>query len=640
MDLIASDQQQHSGENPEARFRILACSFCQRRKIKCEKQTPCSNCIKAQTSCVPGVANSRRRRDNNANLMERLSRCESLLERYLPSADRSNSMATIRHSPVQASALKNCTGRIVDENGLLSYMDQNLLSTIHEELRTMSRSLSDQESDHFPGDPKQPDHEGHALFLGPISVPVEYPWLRADRALFLWQIFLSRFNPLTKVIHTPSLEPYALRAGTSSHNLPTDIEALLFSIYSVAVTTLSSEECKDRLGLSKGDAIRHFSFSSRQALSKLDFLNTRNLHTLQALFLYLLSLQGRSSHQTLWTLGGIIVRIAQKMGLHKDGQNLGLSPFETEMRRRIWWQIMTVETWFSMFSDMRNSPQTDWDARPPLNLDDEDLQTSEQLVRSKVGPTDMIFCLINNKITEFLLQNPGLENPMRHSPGKQSARSTEHLIKDLDNDLQEIVNNFCDPLAGDVHGLALELKSQMIQKLRILTTAPSAFEMIVLMAEMDTDSHSVPRSHHFHWYSLLTFHPEFLLYMATQISSSPPSELVERAWNQLHLNFERHPELLDISNPVFSRIGGQILRAWQMRQASSTGVAQTAPSFIRDLQDVMASSNDIEGFPHTRAQGSELETDRNEPISSLLSEGLPGSIDFGRLDFGLAPAEW
>ena len=31
------------------------------------------------------------------------------------------------------------------------------------------------------------------------------------------------------------------------------------------------------------------------------------------------------------------------MGLHRDGSKLGLKPYDTEMRRRCWWQIVVLD---------------------------------------------------------------------------------------------------------------------------------------------------------------------------------------------------------------------------------------------------------------------------------------------------------
>jgi len=40
---------------------------------------------------------------------------------------------------------------------------------------------------------------------------------------------------------------------------------------------------------------------------------------------------------------GITTRIAQSKGLHKDGGGLQSSAFECGMRRRLWWQILSLE---------------------------------------------------------------------------------------------------------------------------------------------------------------------------------------------------------------------------------------------------------------------------------------------------------
>ncbi|PTB78675.1 hypothetical protein M440DRAFT_1297637, partial [Trichoderma longibrachiatum ATCC 18648] len=63
--------------------RILACVLCQHRKIKCDRNSPCSNCIKANVTCTPSTpAPARKRRRPNQDLQERLARCEELLKQY------------------------------------------------------------------------------------------------------------------------------------------------------------------------------------------------------------------------------------------------------------------------------------------------------------------------------------------------------------------------------------------------------------------------------------------------------------------------------------------------------------------------------------------------------------------------------
>ncbi|RMJ18632.1 hypothetical protein BHE90_008553 [Fusarium euwallaceae] len=60
--------------------RILACVLCQQRKKKCDRKSPCSNCIKLKAVCTPSTpAPPRKRRRPNQDLLERLARCEALL---------------------------------------------------------------------------------------------------------------------------------------------------------------------------------------------------------------------------------------------------------------------------------------------------------------------------------------------------------------------------------------------------------------------------------------------------------------------------------------------------------------------------------------------------------------------------------
>lgn len=63
--------------------RILACIDCQQRKIKCDRKTPCQNCIKSRTQCVPAtqMKRERKRRFPERELLERLRKYEDLLRR-------------------------------------------------------------------------------------------------------------------------------------------------------------------------------------------------------------------------------------------------------------------------------------------------------------------------------------------------------------------------------------------------------------------------------------------------------------------------------------------------------------------------------------------------------------------------------
>lgn len=123
------------------------------------------------------------------------------------------------------------------------------------------------------------------------------------------------------------------------------------------------------------------------------------------------SFQAKDDRHSSWVLSGTVIRIAQKMGLHRDGRALGLGPFETEMRRRIWWQLVSLDSKFALFSGFGHSllPR-DWDVQELSNLNDADIFPTATLpTLDRDGPSEMVICLIRNKLTKFLVDTPGLE---------------------------------------------------------------------------------------------------------------------------------------------------------------------------------------------------------------------------------------
>ena len=144
------------------------------------------------------------------------------------------------------------------------------------------------EYDECTPDTNTPDDNGDLLLGGDTpSQPVEDLWPDPAQVFRLWQIYLDKVNPLTKIIHVPTLQPYLASATTGSHNVPKNIEALLFAIFLMAVVASSEDECTIVLGYAKERAIQRFSSGVRLSLMKMGFLKTHDLTTLQALVIYL-----------------------------------------------------------------------------------------------------------------------------------------------------------------------------------------------------------------------------------------------------------------------------------------------------------------------------------------------------------------
>lgn len=105
----------------------------------------------------------------------------------------------------------------------------------------------------------------------------------------LWQIYLDNVNPLLKVTHTPTLQARIIDAAADVGNIPPTLEALMFSIYCLAILSLSEEECRTLFQSSRDDLLNGYQFACQQALLNCEVLRTSDRDCLAALYLYLVS---------------------------------------------------------------------------------------------------------------------------------------------------------------------------------------------------------------------------------------------------------------------------------------------------------------------------------------------------------------
>ena len=69
---------------PSKSMRALACVLCAQRKLKCDRNTPCANCVKSRTQCLastPRPLGRRKRKFPEQQLLERLRKYEDLLRK-------------------------------------------------------------------------------------------------------------------------------------------------------------------------------------------------------------------------------------------------------------------------------------------------------------------------------------------------------------------------------------------------------------------------------------------------------------------------------------------------------------------------------------------------------------------------------
>lgn len=103
----------------------------------------------------------------------------------------------------------------------------------------------------------------------------------------LWQIYLNNVNPLLKLTHTATLQGQIIEAGANPGEISKALEALMFSIYFMAVTSLTEDEVQSTFGEDRSKMVRRFHAGTQQSLLNAGFMRSSDLMVLQAYFMYL-----------------------------------------------------------------------------------------------------------------------------------------------------------------------------------------------------------------------------------------------------------------------------------------------------------------------------------------------------------------
>ena len=135
-----------SRERPHQHIR--SCLFCRSRKVKCDRQKPCANCLRTGAECVypsgPGRAPKRPRRPFDKRVLDRLADLEALVRR-LDTTEAGGQLArdspreTPAHSATepddQSSQIEQQFGRLVIDNTRSCYVSNILWASLGDEVR-------------------------------------------------------------------------------------------------------------------------------------------------------------------------------------------------------------------------------------------------------------------------------------------------------------------------------------------------------------------------------------------------------------------------------------------------------------------------------------------------------------------------
>ncbi|KAF5535890.1 hypothetical protein FMEXI_10622 [Fusarium mexicanum] len=381
-------------------------------------------CVRSGFECSyppAGVPARRAKKTTINDVASRISQMEKTIEAFKAGQDGSpqptvsaGSVTSANSVPTPASTATDAEtrervrgsreGLLLNKGTSSHYVNEVLFSRVIEQEDDVRMALAT---------PKEPPHQvdspiSHLNPMGwlsagiaSVSTAIYHPQRRV--AIRLWKVFVDGVDPYVKVLHIPTTETTLYTVIGDPTKASNENLALCFAIYFAAVTATSPNEALDITGEDKKQALVRYRMCLEQSMAQSDFLENPTITSLQATAIYGAAMRVHNSCRAVWIMNGLALRAAQSIGLHRDGSKLGLSPFESEMRRRIWWYFQERDGRGAEDYGLQNpsTAATVHSVALPRNLHDSDISPGmKELPPSRLDWTRMTLQLCCNQSSQ------------------------------------------------------------------------------------------------------------------------------------------------------------------------------------------------------------------------------------------------
>ncbi|KAJ5086425.1 hypothetical protein NUU61_007732 [Penicillium alfredii] len=342
---------------------------------------------------------------------------------------------------------------------------------------------------------------------------------------FLLDVFGENVNVFAQVVHLPTVKKMVRDLCSNVASLTPAIEALMFAIYYVAITSMEEDDVLLNFGSTKTELNLKYRLGLEYALAKADFLNVPNLVLLQGFIIFLLLVRRHDSPRFVWMMTGLAIRMGQALGLHRNGSNfVHLTPFEVEMRRRVC-----------------------FDTKMPLNINDADISPdSKQMPQERSGLTDMSFSRVWMGVCDVTKQM--IAHNIQDQPPSLEEQSC--LLNEIYQGLEKGFLQYSTESGNIAYWVSVTVARLVMAKLSLLIYLPVLFsspseqlskelrtKLLVSAIEAAEYNHALNAENacrHWRWLFQTYTHWYAVVYIHLEISRRPWSPLVERAWVALH----------------------------------------------------------------------------------------------------------
>lgn len=285
---VGSDDHQHIR---------LACTACQRKKIKCDRTFPCGQCNRSNLQCVPSTRKPRTRhagkRAVDSELRSRITKLESLVE--------SLSGEVGIQQGGEPNGENNAEAEREEEEEAASptvgkYLASPFWSSLTEEVQAIRDALEDDPGEEEPEVVSQETTPSSGAQMGdnfdllicPPGAIYVMPGALSEPApqmqQMLYAAFIQNVDPMFKVFHIPTLRAFLERGEPylgHDANFPGN-KLLKAATWYCAVNTMTETACQAQFGQSRTDLLQQYRRIVDVSAAQADLVNTNDLATMQA----------------------------------------------------------------------------------------------------------------------------------------------------------------------------------------------------------------------------------------------------------------------------------------------------------------------------------------------------------------------
>jgi hypothetical protein len=316
----------------------------------------------------------------------------------------------------------------------------------------------------------------------------------------------------------------------------------------------------------------------------------------------------------------VALRIAQALSLHMTDPPFPVTPFEREMRRRVWHLIGWLDLEASLNRGSESMMRSAWIQTHSLtNINDDDFgfDTVDPLPAAQSGPTETTL-LIMFAHGQCALRVLDLSHFAE--PGITDIHMRQQTVDDFRRTTTELLAG-CDPKNVAFHWFICQIQEQISAILQLIALRPlqrsptfipaelPAPQMLALAAdilERRQRMFSDPRAHPWRWFNLFYFPWHALVVAMTEVCVCTDRWVIDRYWPTLERSYEALQK---------QAVGTQY--DWLL--ASMESLVSNARA---TRQKVIAS-----GAPRDEAPNPHIYMDMASLEGSILSDSLPAVPD-------------